>query len=292
MNGVCVCVPAFLLLDHRTAAFKISRFFAEVDRRECDNFLSICELLRVEAVTQRSAFSQLVNNSSGNSWFPDPSDPASPDSDEQRYCALYERLQAFLEQAIEPLAVRLYAVVAKFDLEGTRANGYRSLLHIVKRCCTRLLSDARYIRCNRSSLSFRHGHSYRELAAFVDCLGELRWCLHYGCALAELSAASGSLFLEQRYIDRPEVQRLIYESEMIDQTCFYGRCLGFQYTESLQRPLQGVVTGMAAYSVDFASSDDSSMFRRLVSMFRNAPKYMFYKEKRGEQVSAVSPLLG
>lgn len=78
---------------------------------------------------------------------------------------------------------------------------------------------------------------------------------------------------------------MIYETEMIDQTCFYGRCLGFQYIESLQRPLQGVVTGMAAYAEDFSPDEGSSMFKRLFSMFAHAPKYMIDKEKRGEQVS-------
>lgn len=131
-------------------------------------------------------------------------------------------------RGIQPSIEHIAPLLSKYDLSpDTQANGYRSLLKVVYKCCGNLLRLSRYINVNRSSLFFRGNFYSKELDAYVICLGQLRATLYYAQKLVAYSE-EGSLFADEDNLEDPVVEKLMEEVECLSQNCFYGRCLGFQ----------------------------------------------------------------
>ena len=107
------------------------------------------------------------------------------------------------------------------------ANGYRSLLKIIQKCCMHLLQLCRHITINRDSVLFRIVHYARELECYVAVLGQLRACLYFSCQLMAY-CPKDSLFIDKDGLKDPIAFRLLKEFDSLSQDCFYGRCLGFQ----------------------------------------------------------------
>lgn len=136
-------------------------------------------------------------------------------------------------RGIQPSIEQIAPLLPKYDLSpDTQANGYRSLLKVVHKCCTNLLRLSRYINVNRSSLFFRGNFYSKELEAYVICLGQLRATLHYAQKLVAYSQ-DGSLFADEDNLNDPVVENLMEEVESLSQNCFYGRCFGFQVCQTV-----------------------------------------------------------
>ena len=139
---------------------------------------------------------------------------------------LYEHLDHGLESSVD----QLLRAAHKYDVSPlTPANGYRSVISVVHKCCLHLIQLTRYIVVNRDSFLFRGGHYSRELDAYVTTLGQLRACLHY---LKKLTGhcKEGCLFPEPETLSEQysTAESLMLEVESLSQEPFYGRCLGFQ----------------------------------------------------------------
>lgn len=149
----------------------------------------------------------------------------------ERIGAAFRILIDHLERGVEPNIERLILVSHQCDYDPSLpANGYRSFVKIVRKCCFKILQLARYISANRESLLFRGGFYGRELTAYVTTLGQLRACMFYLNKL-RLYCATGGLFPDEDAMkkeDFEQAESLLLDVESLCQECFYGRCLGFQ----------------------------------------------------------------
>ncbi|XP_061189140.1 hormone-sensitive lipase-like [Saccostrea echinata] len=199
----------------------------------------------------------------------------------QSFCMLYEHL----DRGIQPSIEQIVPLLPKYDLSAdTQANGYRSLLKVVQKCCINLLRLSRYVNANRSSLFFRGNFYSKELEAYVICLGQLRATLYYAQKLVVYSQ-EGSLFADEDNLNDPVVERLMEEVESLGQNCFYGRCLGFQFCESMHKPLTTVAVAMASFSEGYL---EKSNFKQLTTSVIHSGKYFMNPELRAEQIVSVT----
>jgi hormone-sensitive lipase len=181
----------------------------ENDEKDRKNMLVILKTLRAQAVANMEYFQ------------------VGSDSIRSRFHAIFCLLHDHLERGIEPFVDLLFGVASQYDACGVRANGYRSLIKIIQRCCITVLQITRHICVNKESILFRSSHYCRELEAYVTTLGQLRACLVYVKKLPEWSE-EGSLFANEDRLMDQTADELMMEVESLNQECFYGRCLGFQ----------------------------------------------------------------
>ncbi|XP_060564756.1 uncharacterized protein LOC132723970, partial [Ruditapes philippinarum] len=192
-------------------------------------------------------------------------------------CILLERTQV-----LEPLVIDIVPKLGNYDFSETvQANGYRSFISIVNRCCGHLLQLCRHININKSSLLFRSSHYLKELESYVEVLGQLMAFLGYLQQLMLLSK-DGDLFLDN---DEAVGDDLLLEVEMLNTDCFYGRCMGFQFSESMQKVLQMVVIAMATFSECY---EETSQVIQIASSLFNSGKYLADYDLRAKQVVDIT----
>ncbi|KAK6173809.1 hypothetical protein SNE40_017204 [Patella caerulea] len=197
------------------------------------------------------------------------------------FCLLFE----YLDLGIEPSVMALIPRLSEYDVSPqTKGNGYRSLLRVVQKCCLHLIQLSRHIIINRDSMLFRRAHYSKELEAYVATMGQLRACLYYAQQVMNY-CQEGMLFTDEDALDSSIADKLMLEFEMLNQDCFYGRCLGFQFCETMQRPLQMVAVAMASFSEGY--QENSQLMKLATSVF-NSGKYFLNPELRGKQVVNVT----
>ena len=151
----------------------------------------------------------------------------------ERFHGSFRRLYEHLDRGVEPGIEFLLQIVHHYDFDVTiPANGYRSMVQTIHKCCIKILGLSRYITVNRESFLFRSGHYSREIDAYVTTLGQLRACLYYLQKLVTF-CKDGELFADPEALsnDNSEfesAESLMMEFESLSQETFYGRCLGFQ----------------------------------------------------------------
>ena len=149
----------------------------------------------------------------------------------EKFYSCFIKLYDHLDNGIEPGVEKLLSVAHLYDYDYTLpANGYRTMVNIVHKCCVHILQLMRHITINRSSFLFRSGHYSRELDAYVTTIGQLRAILYYLCHLIKY-CTDGNLFPDENVLDPEDykiAEQLMMEVELLSQETFYGRCLGFQ----------------------------------------------------------------
>ncbi|XP_067674831.1 hormone-sensitive lipase-like [Haliotis asinina] len=193
------------------------------------------------------------------------------------FCLLYE----YLDMGIEPNIAGLLPRLSDFDVSpDLKGNGYRSLIRIVYKCCLHLAQLLRYIVVNRDSILFRRAHYCKEVEAYVSTIGQLRACLYYANKLINY-CQDGNLFADEENLNENIAEQLMEEVEMLNQDCFYGRCLGFQFCDSMQRPLHAVAIAMASFSEGY---QENSQVMQLATSLVSSGKYWMNPELRAQQV--------
>ncbi|XP_076987843.1 hormone-sensitive lipase isoform X3 [Tamandua tetradactyla] len=158
------------------------------------------------------------------------------------------------EQALglEPALVRLLGVAHLFDLDAeTPANGYRSLVHTARCCLAHLLHKSRYVATNRRSIFFRAGHNLAELEAYLAALTQLRALAYYAQRLLATNQPGG-LFFEG---DERLTADFLREYVTLHKGCFYGRCLGFQFTPAIRPFLQTISIGLVSFGEHYKRNE-------------------------------------
>lgn len=142
----------------------------------------------------------------------------------------FSLLHEHLDRGIQPTVEEIMPRLSEYDLSpDIQANGYRSLVKVVHKCCLHLLQLSRHVSNHRTSMFFRGHHYSKELEAYVSVLGQLRAGLHYAQKLMPF-CDQGSLFANEEYLDNDFAENILKEVECLSQDCFYGRSLGFQVT--------------------------------------------------------------
>ncbi|XP_064149817.1 hormone-sensitive lipase isoform X2 [Loxodonta africana] len=158
------------------------------------------------------------------------------------------------EQALglEPTLGRLLGMAHLFDLDSeTPANGYRSLVHTARCCLAHLLHKSRYVASNRRSIFFRSGHNLAELEAYLAALTQLRALAYYAQRLL-ITSQPGRLFLEG---DEGLTADFLREYVTLHKGCFYGRCLGFQFTPTIRPFLQTISIGLVSFGEHYKRNE-------------------------------------
>ncbi|XP_068849327.1 hormone-sensitive lipase isoform X3 [Capricornis sumatraensis] len=158
------------------------------------------------------------------------------------------------EQALglEPALGHLLSVAHLFDLDTeTPANGYRSLVHTARCCLAHLLHKSRYVASNRRSIFFRTSHNLAELEAYLAALTQLRALAYYAQHLLTTNQP-GRLFFEG---DERVIADFLQEYVTLHKGCFYGRCLGFQFTPAIRPFLQTISIGLVSFGEHYKRNE-------------------------------------
>ncbi|XP_006871572.1 PREDICTED: hormone-sensitive lipase [Chrysochloris asiatica] len=158
------------------------------------------------------------------------------------------------EQAlgVEPILGRLLGVAHLFDLDSeTPANGYRSLVHTTRCCLAHLLHKSRYVASNRRSIFFRASHNLAELEAYLVALTQLRALAYYAQRLLAINQPGGLFFEGEEGFSAEFLQEYV----TLHKGCFYGRCLGFQFTPAIRPFLQTISIGLVSFGEHYKRNE-------------------------------------
>ncbi|XP_063041909.1 lipase, hormone-sensitive a [Engraulis encrasicolus] len=200
-------------------------------------------------------------------------------------CRLLEsvRLIQVHGRALQPLVKHFTTVYHHFDLDPqTPANGYRTLVKVVRACLFHILDKTRYVAANCGSAFFRTEHNAGELEAYGQALCQLRALMHLG---QRLLAENG---VEQLYStqDQGLSRTFLQEYMSLHKACFYGRCLGFQFSPALRPFFQTVVIGMVSFGENW-KKQQSGIGRAALSFFTSG-KYVVDPELRGAEFERIT----
>lgn len=148
----------------------------------------------------------------------------------ERFFTCFSTLWDHIQSGIEPATIQLLTNARNFDYNLlVRANGYRSLIKVIQKCCLHLLQLCRHISSTKETMLFRGTFYCKELDAYVTVLGQLRACTFYAQKFSAY-CHEGQLFPDVNSLsekDSKQAALLMTEVEALCQEPFFGRCLGF-----------------------------------------------------------------
>ncbi|KAL0609667.1 Hormone-sensitive lipase, partial [Plecturocebus cupreus] len=189
------------------------------------------------------------------------------------------------EQALglEPALGRLLGVAHLFDLDPeTPANGYRSLVHTARCCLAHLLHKSHYVASNRRSIFFRTSHNLAELEAYLAALTQLRALVYYAQRLL-VTNQPGGLFFEG---DEGLTADFLREYVTLHKGCFYGRCLGFQFTPAIRPFLQTISIGLVSFGEHY-KRNETGLSVAASSLFTSG-RFAIDPELRGAEFERIT----
>ncbi|XP_077405663.1 lipase, hormone-sensitive a isoform X2 [Vanacampus margaritifer] len=200
----------------------------------------------------------------------------------QRFVMCMRKIQEHA-RAIEPLATSFTAVYHHYDFDAqTPGNGYRTLIKVLQSCVLHLLHKARYIASNHTSAFFRADHNASEMEAYCSALCQLRALLYLAKRLIN-DNDFGQLYSLQ---DLDLSRRFVQEYSSLHKACFYGRCLGFQFSPSLRPFLQTIVISMISYGETYGKQQ-SGLGLAALSLLTSG-KYVIDPELRGAEFERIT----
>lgn len=205
-------------------------------------------------------------------------------SNHAHFSSAFESLQCHLD-GFEALCCDILLVAGDYDYGDVPANGYRSLIRIAHKCCLHVLALIRYISVNKDSYLFRSYHWAMELSSYTLALGQLKSVLCYAEKLIAFGR-KGELFPTEEDLDTAAVSDIQMELDALDQKAFYGRCLAFQFCESMRRPLEIVHIAMASYGENYGVSRSGIL--TFASSLLTSRRYVLNPELRAEKVTDVT----
>ncbi|XP_066575444.1 hormone-sensitive lipase isoform X2 [Amia ocellicauda] len=191
--------------------------------------------------------------------------------------------------SLEPVVGGFSALCHVFDFDPqTPANGYRSLLKVVRSCLLHIVHKGRYITTNRRSIFYRAQHNAAELEAYCTALCQLRALLYLAQRLLA-DNTRGSLFLGGGVGGGQGgglSEQFIREYASMHKGCFYGRCLGFQFTPAIRPFLQTIAIGLVSFGENYRKHQ--SGLGVAASSFFTSGKYAIDPELRGSEFERIT----
>uniref|UniRef100_A0A3Q1CYS5 Hormone-sensitive lipase n=1 Tax=Amphiprion ocellaris TaxID=80972 RepID=A0A3Q1CYS5_AMPOC len=179
-------------------------------------------------------------------------------------------------RALEPVVGCFTAVYHHYDFdEQTPGNGYRTLVKVLLSCLFHIIQKARYVASNYNSAFFRAEHNAAEMEAYCSALCQLRALLHLAQRLINDNDFGQLYSLKDEDLSR----RFVQEYSSMHKACFYGRCLGFQFSPTLRPFLQTVVISMVSYGETFGTAALSLL---------TSGKYVMDPELRGAEFERIT----
>ncbi|XP_034017365.1 lipase, hormone-sensitive a [Thalassophryne amazonica] len=205
------------------------------------------------------------------------------------YGDVTKRLVTCMEQiqqhgrALEPVVTSLTTVYHHYDFDAeTPGNGYRSLVKVLESCLLHIIHKGRYVASNFRKAFFRADHNASEMEAYCSALCQLRALIHLAHQLMSNNASSQLCCLQE-----PELShRFVQEYSSMHKACFYGRCLGFQYSPSLRPFLQTIIISMVSYGETYGKQQ-SGLGTAALSLLTSG-KYVIDPELRGTEFERIT----
>ncbi|XP_058116245.1 hormone-sensitive lipase [Anopheles ziemanni] len=183
----------------------------------------------------------------------------------------------------KPLVRTVQGFMHEYDFDpSVPGNGFRSFLAVVDCCVKMSLKLARYVMENRSAILFRKAVYVKEVEAYNHLMASLCTCLEHAQTLREWTRESGDLFPDESH----SVEELFATGGIINQYCFYGRCLGFQFCDSIKPLLKFISIGMAGFSEGYYS--EGGRISKATSLMYTSTKYMLDPELRARRIVNIS----
>uniref|UniRef100_A0A182P067 Hormone-sensitive lipase n=1 Tax=Anopheles epiroticus TaxID=199890 RepID=A0A182P067_9DIPT len=183
----------------------------------------------------------------------------------------------------KPLVRTVQSFMGEYDFDpSVPGNGFRSFLYVVECCVKTALKLARYVMENRSTILFRKAMYVKEVEAYNHLMASLCTCLQHTQTLREWTRQSGDLFPDESH----SVEELFARGGIINQYCFYGRCLGFQFCDSIKPLLKFISIGMAGFSEGYYS--EGGRISKATSLMYTSTKYMLDPELRARRIVNIS----
>ncbi|XP_077383928.1 hormone-sensitive lipase isoform X3 [Festucalex cinctus] len=206
-----------------------------------------------------------------------------PQSDAAR--RLVETMKLIQEHArsLEPVISGFAAVYHHFDFDPhIPANGYRSLVKVVRCCLLHIIHKGRYITANRRSIFFRVAHNAGEMEAYCNALCQLRALLYLAQRMLHDNSHGNLFFHDESGLS----ESFVREYRSMHKGCFYGRCLGFQFTPAIRPSLQTIAIGLVAFGDNYRRHQ-SGIGVAASSLFTSG-KYAMDPELRGAEFERIT----
>ncbi|XP_066531136.1 lipase, hormone-sensitive a isoform X2 [Hoplias malabaricus] len=186
-------------------------------------------------------------------------------------------------RAVEALVAGFTAVYHHYDFDpDTPGNGYRTLVKVVLCCVLYIIQKGRYIASNCGGVFFRVDHNAGEMEAYCTALCQLRALLYLAQRLLN-DNEHGQLYSQE---EQDLSERFVKEYTSMHKACFYGRCLGFQFSPSLRPFLQTVVISMVSFGENY-KKQQTKFGRAALSIFTSG-KYVMDPELRGAEFERIT----
>lgn len=183
------------------------------------------------------------------------------------------------------LVQKVSAFAPNYDFdESTPGNGYRSFVGVTNSMIDYSLVVCQGLSANRSTVFFRKKFYAKEVEACFQVLTSLCSCLRYLITLNEWSENSGDLFASGKY----SAEELFESGEAINQYCFYGRCLGFQYSDAIRNIVRFISISMASFSEAFYGRDVDGAWMKTTRNVWTSGKYLLNPELRARRIVNLS----
>ncbi|XP_030747220.1 hormone-sensitive lipase isoform X2 [Sitophilus oryzae] len=171
--------------------------------------------------------------------------------------------------------------VSEFDLdENTPGNGYRSFLNVYKISIGYTIDLCQRIIWRKNSILFRKTVLTKELESCAQLMSSLCTCFKHLETMMSWSE-DGNIFSENR-----SMEDMISVCQNVNQYCFYGRLLGFQFCDSLKNVLQFIALSMAIFSEAYYS--EGSLISKATNSFMTTTKYITDPEQRAKRIVNIS----
>uniref|UniRef100_A0A3B3I604 Hormone-sensitive lipase n=1 Tax=Oryzias latipes TaxID=8090 RepID=A0A3B3I604_ORYLA len=198
---------------------------------------------------------------------------------------LVESMKLIQEHArsLEPVISGFAAIYHHFDFDPLiPANGYRSLVKVVRCCLLHIIHKGRYIAANRRSIFFRAAHNAGEMEAYCSALCQLRALLYLAQRMLHDNSHGNLFFQDESGLS----ESFIREYASMHKGCFYGRCLGFQFTPAIRPCLQTIAIGLVAFGENYKRHQ--SGIGVAASSFFTSGKYAIDPELRGTEFERIT----
>ncbi|XP_074509244.1 hormone-sensitive lipase isoform X1 [Sebastes fasciatus] len=186
-------------------------------------------------------------------------------------------------RGLEPVISGFAAVYHHFDFDPhIPANGYRSLVKVVRCCLLHIIQKGRYITANRRSIFFRVAHNAGEMEAYCNALCQLRALLYLAQRMLHDNSHGNLFFQDESGLS----ESFVREYSSMHKGCFYGRCLGFQFSPAIRPCLQTLAIGLVAFGENYKRHQ--SGIGVAASSFFTSGKYAIDPELRGAEFERIT----
>ncbi|CAF4875604.1 unnamed protein product [Pieris macdunnoughi] len=251
----------------------VTRSFSNMSFPESPAKASICCEVLEGAPPTYAMYEALKDSCQNNATYFQPDDSENGQRLYQGFITLIDHIDT-----VWPLVDHVRKVAPSYDFdEKSPGNGYRSFVSVVDSCILHGLKLSRQVCSGRDALLFRKGYFVKEVESCGQLLASLGTCLHHLHTLISW-APPGDLFP----VEPHSPEELFSKADTINQYCFYGRCLGFQFAPSIRGILKGISICMAGFSEAYYSQGN------LISSVWTGGQYLIDPELRARRIVNIS----